>query len=216
MKPAIALSALPNWKALRAEVPEVAARQVGNILAALDRAEKHIYAVRGMAALLIEERQLFRFIVDEEVGDYYQSFDKWLKDTCPESWGDVRKALRAVKELQDVPFEDLLQMKRCNVEQLKQASSSVRVLPEVIEAAKRLPEKKLVETLNAEYEQHLECHVPVLMAPVGDVAEFEQAVECAMFLEECGTRQEALKAIAVDYLESHREEWEQRKQADAA
>ena len=38
---------------------------------------------RGMAALLIEERELHRFILDNEVGDYYQSFDRFLKCEYP-------------------------------------------------------------------------------------------------------------------------------------
>ena len=98
----------PDWAALRVEVPEVAARRLEGLLKALDGVEKRVYALRGMAALLIEERQLYRFVVDQEVGDYYQSFDKWLKDTCPESWSYVRQALRSVKELKEVPFTAIL------------------------------------------------------------------------------------------------------------
>ena len=60
-----------------------------------------------------------------------ESFDRWLKLTCPKSWGDVRAAMRAVKALEDVPFPALLEMKRCNVEQLRHVSSAVRALPEV-------------------------------------------------------------------------------------
>src|SRR5574340_178569 len=107
MNDALVLGSLPDWKSLRSELPEVAVRKLSNILGSLDKAEKQVFAARGMAALLIEERQLYRFVVDEEVGDYFQSFDRWLKVTCPESWGEVRRALRSVKELQDVPFEDL-------------------------------------------------------------------------------------------------------------
>lgn len=211
MNDALVLGSLPDWKSLRSELPEVAVRKLSNILGSLDKAEKQVFAARGMAALLIEERQLYRFVVDEEVGDYFQSFDRWLKVTCPESWGEVRRALRSVKELQDVPFEDLLQMRRCNVEQLKQTSSSVRMLPEVIEAAKKLPEKALVDKLNRDHHQALEVKQPVVMAPAGDVEEFEAAIQCAMELEACTTRQDAIRAIAVSYLQDHREAWENRK-----
>jgi len=94
--------------------------------------------------------------VDEEVGDYYQSFDKWLKDTLPRSWGYCRDALRTRKECRDVPYDDYVQIPRCNSEQLKKLSSSVRVLPEVIEAAQNLPEKSFVAEMNTKHNQHIE------------------------------------------------------------
>ena len=202
---------MPNWAALRTELPEVAAKRLQGILARLDASEKQIFALRGMAALLIEERQLYRFVVDEEVGDYFQSFDKFLKDVCPNSWSYVRDALRAVKELKDVPFEDLLQMKRCNIQQLKQTSSSVRVLPEVIEAAKKLPEKELVAKLNTEHDQHLETAAPVVMAPKEDVEEFETAVEMVTLIDDCHSRAEAIKAIGIRIIQECAAEYEHLK-----
>ena len=202
---------VPNWAALRTEVPEVAAKRLQGILARLDASEKQIFALRGMAALLIEERQLYRFVVDEEAGDYFQSFDKFLKDVCPNSWSYVRDALRAVKELKDVPFEDLLQMKRCNIQQLKQTSSSVRVLPEVIEAAKKLPEKELVAKLNTEHDQHLETAAPVVMAPKEDVEEFETAVEMVTLIDDCHSRTEAIKAIGIRIIQECAAEYEHLK-----
>jgi hypothetical protein len=202
---------MPNWAALRTELPEVAAKRLQGILARLDASEKQIFALRGMAAMLIEERQLYRFVVDDEVGDYFQSFDKFLKDVCPNSWSYVRDALRAVKELKDVPFEDLLQMKRCNIQQLKQTSSSVRVLPEVIEAAKKLPEKELVAKLNTEHDQHLETAAPVVMAPKEDVEEFETALEMVTLIDDCHSRAEAIKAIGIRIIQECAAEYEHLK-----
>ena len=155
--------------------------------------------------------QLYRFVVDEEAGDYFQSFDKFLKDVCPNSWSYVRDALRAVKELKDVPFEDLLQMKRCNIQQLKQTSSSVRVLPEVIEAAKKLPEKELVAKLNTEHDQHLETAAPVVMAPKEDVEEFETAVLMVTLIDDCHSRTEAIKAIGIRIIQECAAEYEHLK-----
>lgn len=204
-------SETPNWAALRNELPEVASRKLSSLLISLDKTEKQVFAMRGMCALLIEERQLYRFVIDEEVGDYFQSFDRWLKHTCPESWSYVRDALRAVKELKDVPFTDLLEMKRANIQQLKQVSSNVRVLPEVIAAAKKLPEKELVAKLNREHEQHLEVHKPVVMAPSEDVDELEQALEMATLLEDCHNRAEALKCLAVAYIQENAVAYEHAK-----
>lgn len=205
----------PNWKELRSMAEETAATRLTAILSGCDRVEKRVYALRGMAMLLVEERQLFRWVIDEEVGDYFVSFDRWLKQTCPESWSYCRQALNAVKELREMPFEDLLSIKRANLEQLKRVSSNVRLLPAVIEAAKTLPEKAFVEKLNRDHAQHLEVKQPVALAPAGDVAEFESAIEMAMLVEHCDTRADAIKAIAVSYIQDHATEFEHLKEESA-
>ncbi len=146
----------PNWTQLRALEPERAAAVLGVILKSLDAIEERAFAVRGEAMLLIEERNLYRFVVDEEAGDYYQSFDKWLKDTLPRSWGYCRDALRTRKGCRDVPYVNYVQIPRCNSEQMKKLSSGVRTLPEVIEAAQTLPEKAFVAEMNTKHNQHIE------------------------------------------------------------
>ena len=190
----------PDWANLRATCPEDAGGRLTALLAHLDGIEKHVFALRGMAMLLIEERTLFRWVLDEQVGDYYVSFDKWLRDTCPNSWGYCRDALRAVKELKAVPFEDLLQIKRCNLEQLKKVSSNVRILPEVVAAAKSMPEKAFVAKLNEDHAQHLEVKQPVVMASPSVSMIIDQAIEIATALEGCKTREEALEAIAAYFV----------------
>ena len=189
----------PDWAEMRVEVAETAANRLTAFLKRLDGIEKQVFALRGMAMLIIEERELYRWVMDEEVGDYYTSFDRWMKQEFPNSWGYCRDALRAVKELRQVPFEDLLQIKRCNLEQLKRVSSNVRLLPDVVRAAKVMPEKQFVEKLNKDHDQHLEVKQPVTMAGAEDCAEFEAAIARAM---ERGatTRAEAIKDISVNYL----------------
>jgi len=189
----------PDWAEMRAEAQEVAAKRLTAFLKGLDGVEKRVFALRGMAMLIVEERELYRWVVDEEVGDYYVSFDRWLKQEFPNSWGYCRDALRSVKELRQVPFEDLLQIKRCNLEQLRQVSSNVRVLPEVVRAAKTMPERDFIEKMNRDHDQHLEVKQPLTMAPAEDCAEFEAAIKRAM---ERGatTRAEAIKDISLNYL----------------
>jgi hypothetical protein len=194
------IARMPNWLALRIMAPEPAAEALAQILTAWDRIEEMAFAVRGEAMLLIEERELYHWIVDEEVGDYYQSFDKWLKDTLPRSWGYCRDALRARKACRAIPFTDFAQMKRCNIEQLKQSSESVRILPEVVQAAKSLPEKQFVAKLNQEHNQHLEAKQPVIMAAPSVSGILEQAIEMAMALEGCKSREEALEGIAAYFV----------------
>lgn len=198
----------PDWLALRLMAPEPASARLGQILKALDSIEEQAFAVRGEAMLLVEERNLFRFVLDEEVGDFYVSFDKWLKDTLPRSWGYCRDALRVRKELKDVPYADLVHMKRCNLEQLKKVSSSVRILPEVVQAAKSMPEKAFVEEMNRRG-QHLEVKQPIAMAPSEDCEEFETAIAMAMVCEECKSRGEAIKAISISYIQEHAVQAEQ-------
>ena len=199
----------PDWSELRSMVAEVAGKRLTGFLRGLDGVEKQVFAIRGMAMLIVEERELYRWVLDEEVGDYYTSFDRWMKQELPTSWGYCRDALRAVKELRDVPFEDLLQMKRTNIEQLKKVSSSVRILPEVVAAAKSLPEKSFVAKMNEEHDQHLETKQPVVMATQDDCEEFETAIALAIAVEGCTTRAEAIRAVSISYIQDHQGQVEQ-------
>ncbi len=199
---------VPDWLAIRLQSDEQAAVALASILRSLDRIEEQAFAVRGEAMLLIEERNLYRWIVDEEVGDYYVSFDKWLKDTLPRSWGYCRDALRVRKECRQIPYGEFVQIRRCNLEQLKKVSSSVRILPEVVEAAKQMPEKAFVAKLNQSYNQALEVKQPIAMASADDCAEFEAAITRSMELGS-SSRAEAIKDISVNYLLDHPAEEEQ-------
>jgi hypothetical protein len=189
-------------------VAEVAGKRLTGFLRGLDGVEKQVFALRGMAMLIVEERELYRWVLDEEVGDYYTSFDRWMKQELPTSWGYCRDALRAVKELKDMPFEDLLQIKRANLEQLKKVSSNVRILPEVVAAAKSLPEKAFVSQMNEKHNQHLETKIPIVMAPTEDVAEFKTALALAILCEGCTTRAEAIRAVSVSYIQNHQDQLE--------
>jgi hypothetical protein len=204
----------PDFFALRLMAHEPAAVRLTGILRSLDGVEKQLFAMRGMAALLIEERELYRFVVDEEVGDFYQSFDRFIKTEFPNSWREIRQALSAVKELKDMKFEDLLQIKRCNIEKLREVSSSVRILPEVVAAAKTMPEKEFVEEMNKRG-QHLEVKQPVVMASTPDMEERKAAIEMAMVCEECKTESEAEKAIYVSYIQDHAAIYEHKREAVA-
>ena len=135
---------------MRSEPAPEAADELRAILGALDGIEDKVFALRGMACLLIEERQLWSEHEDPEVGQPFASFDRWLKAAAPKSWSYCRDAMRVVKEL-GADFPDLLRIRRCNLEQLKRVSSNVRQLPAVIEAAKTLPEKAFVEKLNRDH-----------------------------------------------------------------
>ena len=64
-----------------------------------------------------------------------------------------------------------------------------------------MPEKAFVAKLNAEHHQALEVKQPVVMAEQSASAIIDQAVEMAIALEGCGSRSEALEAMAAYCIE---------------
>jgi len=202
---------------LKSMPPAQAAEELRVMLHDLDEAEDRVFASRGMACMMIEERELWQYFEDPDVGESFKSMDRFLKWVAPKSWSYCRDAMRVVKEL-GADFPDLLRIRRCNLEQLKKVSTKVRRNPAVIEAARTLPEKAFVEKVNREFEQHLEIKSPVVMAPAGDVAEFNAAIEMALAIEDgCETRADALKAVGLHYLSDPGNValWERRKEESA-
>jgi hypothetical protein len=178
----------------------VAADALWGILTRLEGIEDQVFAARGMACMLIEERELFRQLTDPEVGRPFESLDRFLKVTLPKSWSYCRDALRTVKELKDTPFTDLLEIKRCNLETLAKVSSGVRKEPKVIQAAKALPEKEFAQKMNREFNQHIETKSTLkLTYTAGEMAEIEKALDDVG--KKCGEGDRAgqLLALCIDY-----------------
>jgi hypothetical protein len=146
----------PDWLALSLLPAPQCAEVLCGILVALDCVEEKVFARRGQALMIFEERQLYREFIDPEYGIPYVSLDRFLKDTLPQSWGYCRDALRARKECKEIPYDDFVKIKRCNIEQLKKVSSGVRALSAVVEAAQTLPEKAFVAEMNKKHDQHLD------------------------------------------------------------
>jgi hypothetical protein len=193
----------PDWTAIKLLPDNQAAEALRSILLNLEGAEECIFARRGLALLMFEERELYKEFVDPEYGVPFASMDRWLKISLPKSWRyctDAKNTILAVRA--EIQPKDLFDIKRCNLEQLKKVSSSVRILPEVVQAAKVLPEKEFISELNEKYDQHLERHVPLVMAPAEVCATFEQAVDRVIIFYGC-TRAEALEYIGHDILEKY-------------
>lgn len=162
----------PDWTAIRVLDTRQAADAVAVILGALDKAEKQVFATRGMALILIEERKLWE--------GRASTMGQWIKQVAPTSWSECYAAMRSVRELlPDVPLEDLKEIKRCNVEEMKKLSSSVRRDRKVIEAAKTKPLREfLAQTANDHPDQHLDVK-----------SRLEEALEMCQALEGCGKKQ---------------------------
>ena len=193
----------PDWDALEVSPMEVAAGALRAILARLQGIEERTFAMRGRALLIIKERQLYKLDLDLEVGRPFESMDRWLKAMHPRHHRYYQESLTAAENLREMAFEDFAALPRCNVKQLEKTSSNVRILPDVIEAAKNLPEREFVAKLNKTYDQHLEEKKPVVMAPVEDASELDTAISIAMVVEGCTSRAEAIKCIAISYIQEH-------------
>lgn len=183
---------------IRAMPEEQAATLLDGRLRALESIWKRSFAERGLILIEMQERKLWRFLVTSD-GLQYGSFEAWVVAAAPQSRSDCFAAMRVIRELKDVPVAELSQMPRCNLSLMQGLSSGVRQQPEVIEAAKTLPEREFVAKIQADFPaQHIESRQAVMM-PKEDCAEFEAAIARSM---ERGatTRAEAIKDISINYL----------------
>lgn len=202
----------PDWFSLKLLSDERAAESLKDILVSLEGIEERVFARRGLALLMFDERGLYRHFTDPEVGLPFQSCDRWLKHYCPKSWRYATEAKSTILALKtEIQPKDLADIPRCNLHHLVGSSSNVRALPDVIEAAKTMPEKKFVaEVLNAKYQQHREVRQPVTLASPEVCTIFEKAVERVTILYGCKSRGEALEYIGQAVLEMYpleQEEW---------
>ena len=175
---AISHLATPDFDAIRAMTSEDASKPVVDILRTMEAADERIesltrqvYALRGAAMKIAQDKQIYKFFVDEEVGQPFRSLDRWNKATFPKSHRYNQEALATILKLPDVPMEALVNMPRCNIMALTQTSSNVRTLPAVLEAGQKQSENEFLDTLTRDHHQALERPVTLrLTYPAGDMA----------------------------------------------
>ena len=206
----------PDWFAIGLLQPGAAATALRAILARVEGVEEWTFAVRGWAFRIIKERSLFKFDIDLEMGRPFESMNRWIEQMHPKHHRYYKESLAAAENLPDIPFADFAAMPRCNIKQLEKVSSSVRILPEVLKAAKSMPEKAFVEKMNREHSQHLAVKQPVVMAEPDACEDFEEAIEMAIVCEHCVSRAEAIRAISISYKQDWAVEYERRKAEGAA
>ena len=160
----------PDFDAIRSMPSEMAAAPIVDILRTVEAADERIesltrqvYALRGAAMKIAEEKKVYQFFEDEEVGKPFRSLDRWNKITFPKSWRYNQEALATISKLPDVPMEKLVNTSRANILTLTQVSSNVRVLPEVLEAAQTLSEDAFADKLTRDHHQALERKVTIKM-----------------------------------------------------
>lgn len=202
-----------DWHAVKRMASPEAASILDGALRALDGLSKRIFIERGLILYEVESRRLWEHLTDPTTGAPYRSFEKWVVTAADYSRRDCFYALAAAKELKDIPVRDLSQMPRCNIALLQTLSSGVRQRPEVIEAAKKLPEKEFVAKVQESFpEQHIEARQIVAM-PTGILGKQNEAIERATALYGCKSRAEALECIYADFLDSHPIEWTEEETA---
>ena len=172
----------PDFDAIRAMSSEDASKPVVDILRTMETADERIesltrqvYALRGAAMKIAQDKQIYKFFIDEEVGQPFRSLDRFNKILFPKSWRYNQEALATILKLPDVPMEALVKMPRCNIMALTQVSSNVRTIPAVLEAGQTLSEDAFAAKLTTEHGQALERPVTLkLTYPAGDMAAVKQ------------------------------------------
>lgn len=187
-----------------------AAQILDSRLRELERLYKRGFVERGFILLEMEERQLWKEITDKETKEKYTSFERWVCGAASHSRSDCFAALRAVKELRDVPAEKLLQTPRCNVEVLRKLSPQVRRRPEIIEAAQTKSEKEFIQQIEEKHpEQHIESKQPMNLKPVKSARKnIEKALTIAMWVYNLESREDAIEALATYFMQGRCEKEE--------
>lgn len=192
---------------LRNMPDEIAAVALDGRLRALEIQWKRSFLERGLLLLEMEQRQLWRKLTDPHTQEPYSSLEKWICSAAPQSRSDAYAALRAVKELRDIPRQSLEAIPRCNVAILQALSTAVRNEPEVLKAAKDLPEREFIRKIQKDWpEQHIEERRMLHMNPTKTASTvIERAIKLAMQVEGLTTREQVLEMWATEYLQGHAE-----------
>jgi hypothetical protein len=170
-------------------------------LQAIDQAWRGGYAEAGILCRQIHDKLLWR--------GRAKSFEEYVKVACPFGYAMAYKALADVKALADIPDSDLAQMKETTFGVLRQLSSKVRALPEVIEVAKNKPAAELVGYIRANHPaQHLESSVTLRFTL--DESAAAKVYEALKMAQQLGAHNQnvAIEEICVEWMEVKRYEKE--------
>jgi hypothetical protein len=169
----------------------------------LESQHKRTFVEMGLILNEMSDRTLFIKIVDKVTGQYFTSFDRWLADAAPISRSGGYAAMKAMRELTDVPVAELQEMPRCNVITMTKLSTKARKDPKIIEAAKECSEEdfaKKIEELHPE--QHIENKKPMRLKPVKSARQnIDRALKIAMWVWDLKDREAALEAIASYFMD---------------
>lgn len=183
----------------RAAMERALHARVGTIF----RQERESFIELGRILLEVDTLELWR-----EAG--MTSTAQWIQDAAPASERSCYAALKAVRRCTGVPLEDLKEVPRCNIAALSEMNPKDQIRPKVLKAAKELPERQFKEFRAAEFpNEHFECDSPMRFKPTESQRKVvDAALDGVMLLEELTSREEALEAICVAWLDEHRQRLE--------
>jgi len=186
---------------LRAMPDEAAAEYIDVRVCDLEEGYKRTFIERGMCLLEMEQRMLWKHRINPQTGEPFTSFERWVLVRCPQSRSDAYAALRAVKELRDIPREHLEAIPRCNVHILQSLSTAVRNEPEVLKAAREMSEREFVRHVQKHHPlQAIEARRKIQFTmPGGDVSLVEQSIQECMEKEQLSTKEDVLMFWALEY-----------------
>jgi hypothetical protein len=211
-------------RGLRSMSDADAARVLDDRLRFLERQYKRNFVERGFILLEMEERQLWKCLIDSETGDEFQSFERYIVTAASHSRADCFESLRAVKELRDIPREQLMNIPRKNIGILSQLSTKVRRDPDVIAAAQTATKADFIGHIQENHpDQAIEQETKLTAHPTKSAREvIDMALEVAVWLCGCNGRESGLEFLATYLLEgdcekegfenlSNRRAWETAK-----
>jgi hypothetical protein len=177
-------------------------------LQAVDGIEETALHLRMRIFRAVRKGKLWEKFIDPEVGEPFVDPRRWVKWICPKSTSYALKAWDREEALQDIPMTHLAHISGANIDVLKEVSTSVRKKPAVLKAAREMTADGLRAHLTAKEGQHLAGKM-VLVEDL-DEKEFNVACEMARVCEDCQTRAQQRKALAVGYIQEHAVEYEHR------
>lgn len=158
------------------------------------------YGAIGIMCRDVEKRLLWKYRPNPETGKLCESMGQWMKVAAPSGRSTCYAAKDDVAALPDIPDVELAQVAPCNFGTLRQLSTAVRSLPEVLETAKGKRTKPLVEYIQANHsDQHVEHGTFMRLAP----SETQKAIidqATAQAMEEGATSiTDAIAMICVEF-----------------
>jgi len=166
-----------------------------SILESIDRVEDRSFIWRGIVLREIERRELWK----DDKDALYTSMNDWIHRAPGKSARDRYAALAAVEALKEIPLQDLSQIPRCNVETLQKMSSSVRVQPEVLEAAKGSEDAFVAHVQAHHPDQHIQKRVKPTLRLTPPVQDALDAYAAAY--PEVTDRQGQLEGALIDWMQ---------------
>lgn len=168
----------------------------------LEERDKQTHIERGLIFLAMEENEWYRYIVDPRTGEGYASADRWITDAAPISRSAAYAAKSAIKQLSaEIPLQELNEIPQCNLDTVKKLSTKTRKKPEILHAAKTLPENKFLEKIEKEYpEEHIEEKKPMRLKPDKSArVRINRTMATVMWVFDLETREQALEQLCADW-----------------